>query len=87
MPPKRRPPTVTAPKTTGARLSKLAKEHNITAQEEAEIREAFSLFSEPMEGEKDGVMPISDVRRALVYAPLPFPPNSTKPMPSKEEQV
>lgn len=49
------------------RPSKLAKEHDITAQEEAEIREAFALFSEPMEGEKEGVIPTSDVRRAMMY--------------------
>ncbi len=36
--------------------------------EEAEIKEAFSLFSEPMEGEKEGVIPIGDVRRAMMYA-------------------
>lgn len=49
------------------RQSKLAKEHDITAQEEAEIKEAFSLFAEPMDGEKEGVIPIDDVRRAMMY--------------------
>ncbi|KAK8041382.1 hypothetical protein PG994_014389 [Apiospora phragmitis] len=49
------------------RQSKLAKEHSITAREEAEIKEAFALFSEPMDGEKEGVIPTSDVRRAMVY--------------------
>lgn len=48
------------------RQSKLAKEHGITAQEEAEIREAFGLFSEPMDGEKEGIIPIGDVRRAMM---------------------
>ena len=48
------------------RQSKLAKEHNITAREEAEIKEAFGLFAEPLEGEKEGVIPIDDVRRAMV---------------------
>nr|CDP25328.1 Putative protein of unknown function [Podospora anserina S mat+] len=48
--------------------SRLAKEHNVTPQEEAEIREAFSLFAEPMEGEgREGVIPTHDVRRALMY--------------------
>lgn len=51
------------PKT---RPSKLAKEHGISAQEEAEIKEAFGLFSEPMDGEKEGVIPIGDVRRAMM---------------------
>lgn len=49
-----------------ARQSKLAKENDITAQEEAEIKEAFSLFAEPMDGEKEGVIPIDDVRRAMM---------------------
>lgn len=49
------------------RQSKLAKEHNITAREEREIKEAFALFAEPMEGEKEGVIPTKDVRRAMVY--------------------
>ena len=49
------------------RQSKLAKEHGITAQEEAEIKEAFALFSEPMDGEKEGVIPTDDVKRALMY--------------------
>jgi hypothetical protein len=30
------------------------------------MKEAFALFSEPMDGEKDGVIPIGDVRRAMV---------------------
>jgi hypothetical protein len=71
-PAKRRPPepaeTSTAPKT---RQSKLAKEHNISGAEENEIKEAFALFSEPHEGEKVGVIPISDVRRAMMYSSQP----------------
>jgi hydroxyacylglutathione hydrolase len=46
--------------------SKLAKEHNISAQEEGEIKEAFSLFAEPMDGEKNGVIPIDDFKSALM---------------------
>ncbi|KAK3937657.1 hydroxyacylglutathione hydrolase [Diplogelasinospora grovesii] len=57
--------------TKGTRQSKLAKEHKITAQEEAEIKEAFGLFSEPMEGEKEGVIPIGDVRRAMIALGIP----------------
>lgn len=68
-PPKRKAPAE-APKP---RQSKLAKEHNVTAQEESEIREAFSLFSEPMEGERYGVIPTSDVRSAMMYVPPSFP--------------
>ncbi|SPQ21868.1 bd9c0cdc-73b9-4e44-b1dc-d01c46b986d7 [Thermothielavioides terrestris] len=79
MPPKRRRPAAGASssaaastsKATAARPSKLAKEHNLTAEEEAEIREAFSLFAEPMEGEKEGVIPIGDVRRALIALGIP----------------
>ncbi|KAK7427946.1 Cytoplasmic glyoxalase II [Neonectria magnoliae] len=51
-----------------ARQSKLAKEHNVTPQEEGEIREAFSLFAEPMDGEKRGVLPIDDVKALGVPA-------------------
>ncbi|KPM36996.1 hypothetical protein AK830_g9577 [Neonectria ditissima] len=57
--------TGSAPK---ARQSKLAKEHNVTPQEEGEIREAFSLFAEPMDGEKRGVLPIDDVKALGVPA-------------------
>lgn len=53
--------------TKAAPRSKLAKEHNVSAQEEGEIKEAFSLFSEPMDGEKMGVIPIDDVKSALMY--------------------
>ncbi|KAH8668163.1 calmodulin [Tricladium varicosporioides] len=69
MPPKRRAPTsaeasaASAPKT---RQSKLAKEHNITSAEENEIREAFALFAHKKKGEKEGVIPIGDVRRAMI---------------------
>ncbi|OHE95932.1 calmodulin [Colletotrichum orchidophilum] len=79
MPAKRKPPT-TKPSTSTTdvprpRASKLAKEHNISAHEEREIREAFSLFSEPMKGySKEGVIPTSDVRSCLVA--LGIPPSS-----------
>ncbi|KZZ96515.1 calmodulin [Moelleriella libera RCEF 2490] len=53
------------------RASKLAKEHNISAQEEGEIKEAWSLFSEPMDGEKHGVMPTEDVKSALIALGVP----------------
>lgn len=70
-PAKRKPAAAAAaPKE---RQSKLAKEHSITAREEAEIKEAFALFSEPMDGEKEGVIPTSDVRRAMVYVASPVP--------------
>ncbi|KAK7910795.1 hypothetical protein PG985_013276 [Apiospora marii] len=66
MPAKRKAPAASAAAAPKERQSKLAKEHNITAREEAEIKEAFALFSEEMDGEKEGVIPISDVRRAMV---------------------
>ncbi|SPN98907.1 related to calmodulin [Cephalotrichum gorgonifer] len=69
MPPKRKaPPAQEAPKP---RLSKLARENNVTAQEESEIREAFSLFAEPMDGEKYGVIPTGDVRSAMIALGIP----------------
>ncbi|KAK1729941.1 beta-lactamase-like protein [Colletotrichum acutatum] len=78
-PAKRKPPT-SKPSTSTTdvprpRASKLAKEHNISAHEEREIREAFSLFAEPLKGySKEGVIPTSDVRSCLVA--LGIPPSS-----------
>ncbi|KAH6636926.1 hypothetical protein F5144DRAFT_530878 [Chaetomium tenue] len=75
MPPRRRAPPTTTPKPTSTpRPSKLAKEHHLTALEESEIHEAFSLFAEPLATEPLGVIPISDVRRALIA--LGIPPSS-----------
>ncbi|KAI3392656.1 hypothetical protein diail_5337 [Diaporthe ilicicola] len=73
MPPKRKSGGAAESGASGkaARQSKLAKEHDITAQEEAEIKEAFTLFSEPMDGEKEGVIPIDDVRRAMIALDIP----------------
>jgi hypothetical protein len=54
-----------------ARQSKLAKEHNITAAEELEIKEAFDLFAQKIKNEKgkgtEKIIPIGDVRRAMMY--------------------
>ncbi|CVK89535.1 related to calmodulin [Fusarium mangiferae] len=74
IPPKRKAPATSATAAPKTRQSKLAKEHNVTAQEEGEIREAFSLFAEPMDGEKHGVLPIDDVKSALIA--LGVPPSS-----------
>ncbi|CAH0053353.1 unnamed protein product [Clonostachys solani] len=70
MPPKRKTgAAASAPKAPPR--SKLAKEHNISAQEEGEIKEAFSLFAEPMDGEKNGVIPIDDFKSALIALGIP----------------
>ncbi|KAK4992265.1 hypothetical protein LTR66_001243 [Elasticomyces elasticus] len=79
MPPKRRAPAI-EPKTKPAkkRVSKLAKENDITAEEEAEILEAFSLFAVQhgdYDDEKEGVIPTEDVRRCLIA--LNTPPTSS----------
>lgn len=68
-PPKKRsaPATPSAPKK--ARQSKLAKENDISAEEESEIKEVFHLFSttaEEFPNEKEGVIAREDVRKALV---------------------
>ncbi|TVY73622.1 Centrin-2, partial [Lachnellula suecica] len=73
MPPRRRAPAP-APAEPKARQSKLAKEHKITAAEENEIKEAFALFSQKKKGEKEGVIPIGDVRRALIALGIPPSP-------------
>ncbi|KAM3560516.1 hypothetical protein MY1884_002905, partial [Beauveria asiatica] len=67
MPPKRKLAAAATTAPRAPRQSKLAKEHNVSAQEENEIREAYSLFAEPMDGEKHGVLPIDDVKSALMY--------------------
>ncbi|PYH75727.1 hypothetical protein BO82DRAFT_379357 [Aspergillus uvarum CBS 121591] len=84
MPPKARkrgppPPTTTAPKR--ARQSKLAKENDITAAEESEIKEVFHLFVvddevDEFPDEKEGVIPVADVKKAL--SALGLPPTTTE---------
>ena len=69
-PPKRKSGAAASSAEKAPRQSKLAKEHNISAQEENEIKEAFSLFSEAMDGEKQGVLPIDDVKSALMLVPI-----------------
>ncbi|KOS18540.1 Caltractin [Escovopsis weberi] len=71
MPPRRKTGAAPAAAPTRSRQSKLAKEHNVTAQEEGEIREAFSIFAEPMDGEKMGVLPVNDVKSALIALGIP----------------
>ncbi|KAM3482732.1 hypothetical protein MY5147_000078 [Beauveria neobassiana] len=73
-PPKRKPAAAATTAPRAPRQSKLAKEHNVSAQEENEIQEAYSLFAEPMDGEKHGVLPIDDVKSALIA--LGIPPSS-----------
>ena len=38
----------------------------LSEEQKQEIKEAFALFAEPMDGEKEGVIPTGDVRRAMV---------------------
>src|SRR5882757_174175 len=60
-----------APSTSASkpRRSKLAKENDITAEEETEIKEAWNLFRlddvEEYEDEKEGVIRTTDVRNVL----------------------
>ncbi|PWY65578.1 EF-hand superfamily Ca2+-modulated protein [Aspergillus heteromorphus CBS 117.55] len=74
-PQKARPPTTASPAPKRrARQSKLAKENDISAEEENEIKEVFELFHETVEefaDEKEGVIPREDVRKALVALGLP----------------
>jgi hypothetical protein len=64
-PPKRRAPAASAPEPK-VRTSKLAKDNKISGAEENEIREAFAMFSQKKKGEKEGIIPIGDVRRAMM---------------------
>ncbi|CEJ58422.1 Putative EF-hand superfamily Ca2-modulated protein [Penicillium brasilianum] len=84
MPPKRRGAPASSSTTTTATpkrpRSKLAKENDITADEENEIKEVFQLFADANEdfpAEKDGVMPREDVRKAMVALGVP-PSDSTE---------
>ena len=75
MPPKRRQPPAAAstPKPAQKRRSKLAKENDIGADEEAEIQEAFTLFAvqHKQHNSKEGVIARADVRQALIALNTP----------------
>ncbi|KAL2074040.1 hypothetical protein VTL71DRAFT_7818 [Oculimacula yallundae] len=76
MPAKRRAAEAAEASSSGPqRPSKLAKENNITAAEETEIREAFELFHQKWDGEKDNVIPIGDVKRAMKALDIPPSPS------------
>ncbi|RMD42686.1 hypothetical protein DV735_g2400, partial [Chaetothyriales sp. CBS 134920] len=69
------PATSSKPTTTPTtRRSKLAKDYDISAEEEAEIKSAWSLFklddTEGYEDEKEGVIETRDVQKALVKQDL-----------------
>lgn len=67
MPPKRRAAGRSGP--PAKRPSKLAKQNGITADQEAEIREAFGLFAvlHPDHADsEEGVLRRDDVRRCLM---------------------
>ena len=72
-PPRKRqtaPPTGKPP--AKARRSKLAQENEISAEDEAQIKNAWQMFAvhdlEGFEDEKEGVMRTEEVRRAMKYA-------------------
>ncbi len=66
-PPKRRAAApAPAPKEKQPRQSALAKENNITAATESEIKEAFSLFADP-----DQELPSRSLRQALTALGVP----------------
>jgi hypothetical protein len=72
-PKKRAAPSASTSAPKKARQSKLAKENDISGEEENEIKEVFHIFSEPNEEfpkEKEGVIAREDVRKALVYVSL-----------------
>lgn len=75
MPPKRKQPaaSTSAAKPTQKRRSKLAKENDITADEEAEIQDAFELFAARNKGQetKESVIAAKDVRRCLIALNIP----------------
>ncbi|KAK5167471.1 uncharacterized protein LTR77_007170 [Saxophila tyrrhenica] len=77
MAPKRKQPTGSSSKTAttpAKRRSKLAKDNDLSADEESEIQEAFALFSFQSFSSKESLIATSDVRRALIA--LNTPPTS-----------
>jgi len=78
MPPKRKTPATTptaAAKTAQKRRSKLAKDNDISPEEEAEIQDAFELFAanndDDKKKSKDSVIATQDVRRCLIALNIP----------------
>ncbi|KAF2646125.1 EF-hand [Massarina eburnea CBS 473.64] len=74
MPPKRGRPAPSRTALAPKRRSALAKENGITADQEAEIREAFSLFAvqhPEFPESKEGVLRRDDVRRCLISLNIP----------------
>nr|OQO09278.1 hypothetical protein B0A51_18020 [Rachicladosporium sp. CCFEE 5018] len=73
MAPKRKQPAAGPAKPAAKRRSKLAKEHDITPDEEAEIQEAFNIFAQhPSEYDaKEGMIPTGEVRRCLIALNAP----------------
>ncbi|KAI6807116.1 hypothetical protein KC332_g11500 [Hortaea werneckii] len=70
MAPKRKQPAATpAPKAAPKRRSKLAKENDLTAEEEAEIQEAYNLFAH--ESDEGLILDHADVRRCLIALNAP----------------
>ncbi|KAI6907388.1 hypothetical protein KC318_g8970 [Hortaea werneckii] len=68
--PKRKQPAATpAPKAAPKRRSKLAKENDLTAEEEAEIQEAYNLFAH--ESDEGLILDHADVRRCLIALNAP----------------
>ncbi len=88
MPPKRKQAAAaTSAKSAPAkRRSKLAKDNNITADEEAEIQEAFYLFATSSESDpKIQLLATADVRRCLIA--LNAPAKSTEELQELLEAV
>ncbi|KAH0547554.1 hypothetical protein FGG08_000279 [Glutinoglossum americanum] len=62
------------PAVGSKRTSRLARENDVSAAEEADIKEAFRLFAvkdEGFAGGKEDVIPVEDVRRAMIALSLP----------------
>ncbi|EME47395.1 hypothetical protein DOTSEDRAFT_166408 [Dothistroma septosporum NZE10] len=74
MPPKhKQPAAAVAPKQSAKRRSKLAKENDLTADQEAEIQEAFAIFARA-DGDnesKEGVIAVNELRRCLIALNAP----------------
>ncbi|KAI9777829.1 MAG: hypothetical protein M1839_008506 [Geoglossum umbratile] len=77
----KRPQHTTGAASSGSRrdpgtksASRLARENDVSAAEERDIREAFRLFAvqdDSLAGGAEDVMPVGDVRKALIALSLP----------------
>ncbi|KAF2666924.1 hypothetical protein BT63DRAFT_427343 [Microthyrium microscopicum] len=72
--PKPKASTTKAPTARKPRLTKLAKEHSITNEQEAEISDAFALFATSSDSDAtNGTLPTTHLQKSLVALNISIP--------------